>query len=121
MTDQNNTGKEEPSLGISEAERMARVRELLVGPAIADQSVVINQAIDSLSERIREQQETIATLRSRIQELEDSHRINTSKLQTRLLGVAEALLANDEDLRPRLTNNEAFNGKLDDDGGGDKT
>lgn len=121
MNDQSKADDTSPTVGISEAERMAKVRELLVGPAIADQSVVVNQLIDGLNVQVREQQETIAFLKSRIQELEDSQRIGIRRLQTRLLGAVEALLADDDDLLPRLSKNKFLSQKLDDDSVHDNT
>lgn len=108
MIEKKNTDSAAPGSGISEAERMAKIRELLVGPVIADESARVDQSFGRLNEFIREQQETIAALQTRIQELEDRQRVGMSRLHVRLLGLVEALLADEEAVRSRLTQSEVL-------------
>lgn len=114
MSDQRKTDDAAPASSFSEAERMAKIRELLVGPAIADQSERIGKSVEGLSESAREQQETIDALLARVQALEESQRAGMREQRMRLLGMMEALLADDEELRARLMRNEVLWSRLED-------
>ncbi|MDH3659803.1 MAG: hypothetical protein OEU92_07210 [Alphaproteobacteria bacterium] len=114
MNDQMKKDSAAPGAGISEAERMAKIRELLVGPIIADESARVDQSVGQLA---KQQEAAIAALQARIQELEDSQRIGMKRLQTRLLGIVEALLVDEEELRSRLRKSEALLPKLHGDRG----
>ena len=99
--------------GISEAERMAKIRELLVGPVIADESARVDQSVAGLKELVEEQHQIINTLQSRIRDLEGSQRADRKRARLELLGIAEALLADEEDIRSRIMQNEIFRSKLE--------
>ena len=103
--------------GISEAQRMAKIRELLVGPAIADESARVDQSFGRLDELVKDQQKAIAALQARIQELEESQRVDMKRFKMRLMSLAEALLADEEDVRARVMENETLLHKLESDGG----
>lgn len=79
--------------GISEAERMARIRELLIGPVVADEAARTAQSISTLDEAAKSQSETIASLQERIETLEKQRRVDIDQLRIRLLSLVEALLA----------------------------
>ena len=116
MIDQEKTNSA-PGTGISEAQRMAKIRELLVGPVIADESARVDQSFGRLDELVRQQQQTITALQARIQELEERHHAGMKRLQVRLLGMVETLLADEDDLRSRLMQSETLQPKLENDDG----
>lgn len=91
---------------ISEAERMARIRELLVGPSIADQSARVDQSVGRLDQTLADQAQAIATLKGRLDDLQARQRAETERLDLRLLGVVEALLADEQGLRARLAGSD---------------
>ena len=99
---------------ISEAERMAQIRELLVGPAIADESERVDKSFDRLSDLAKEQAETISALQARIQALEERQHADMRNHQTRLLGMMEVLLASEDEVRSRLKQHEALWSRLED-------
>ena len=106
MIEKKSTDSVAPGGGISEAQRMAKIRELLVGPVIADESAREDQSFDRLNDFVKQQQETITALQTRIQELEDRQSAGMSRLNARFLGVVEALLADEETVRSRLVQSE---------------
>ncbi|MGI9510841.1 MAG: hypothetical protein ACR2QJ_15985 [Geminicoccaceae bacterium] len=116
IIDQKHTSQSAPSAGISEAERMAKIRELLVGPVIADESARVDQSVARLDKLAKAQHETIIALQARIQEMEDRERINSKQVRMRLLGMVEALLADDDEVRSRLMKNETLLSRLESDG-----
>ncbi len=107
-----------PGSGISEAERMAKIRELLIGPALADESARMDRSVSRLDEAASVQRETVAGLQSRLDELEVRQSREIDRLQTRLLGLIEALLADEEEIRARLMHSDVLRTKLRD--GGDQ-
>lgn len=113
MTDHNTASDPGPDTGMSEAERMARIRELLVGPVIADESARVDQSFDQLKELVEEQHQTIIALQSRFRELEDTHRADVKRLRLSLLGMVETLLANEEDVRSRVMKNDTLRRELE--------
>lgn len=113
MIDDEKTSDAAQMAGFGEAERMAKIRELLVGPALADESARVDQSVSRLSELAKVQNETIAALQTRIQELEQTQRIGMDQLRLRLLGLVETLLADEEDLRARLAQNDMLMSRLD--------
>lgn len=113
--------KDLPAVGISEAERMAKIRELLVGPVIADESARVDEAVSQINDLLREQQETISQLKVRIGELEERQSVNNKQLRLRLLGVVETLLASEGDVGKRLSENQMLAAKLEDGGRRDGT
>lgn len=117
MTVQKETNKSAPVAGISEAERMEKIRELLVGPVIADESARVDEAVSRLNDLMRDQQESITKLQARIGELEGSQRAGMRQLQLRLLGMVEALLAKEEDVSARVKGNQLLSPELQDDDG----
>lgn len=113
MTNQTNASHPVPDADISEAERMARIRELLVGPVIADESARVDQSVAQLNELVEEQHQTIIALQSKFRELEDSHRADVKRLRLNLLGVVETLLADEEDVRSRVMQNATLRRELE--------
>ncbi|MGI9436422.1 MAG: hypothetical protein ACR2Q4_16610 [Geminicoccaceae bacterium] len=93
---------------MSEADRMARIRDLLVGPVIADESARRDQSIGRLDQTIAEHAEKLATLRSRLDDLQQVQRAETDRFNLRLLGIVEALLADENELRKRLAQSEVL-------------
>ena len=102
MTKSNAESKTAQAADLSESERMAKIRELLVGPVIADESARVDQSVDRLHVLVNEQRETITTLEGRIRDLEESHRIGMERLRLRFQGMVEALMASEDDLRARV-------------------
>ncbi len=98
---------------LSEAERMSRIRDLLVGPVIADEQARHEQSVSRLDQDLAAQAQTIAALTARISELEQSHRLEAERSNLRLLGMMEALLADERDLRARLVKCDPLRSKLD--------
>ncbi|NJO36261.1 MAG: hypothetical protein HC871_00030 [Rhizobiales bacterium] len=119
MNDKNETGGIMTTAGISESERMAKIRELLVGPVIADESARVDQSFDRLNQLLRDQRETISALQTRLQQLEENQQTDMQRLQVRLLGIVEALLADEEELRSRLAENGSLSARLDEIDGSD--
>lgn len=87
---------------------MAKIRELLLGPVIADESARVDESVDRLNELVREQQEAITALHAKIRELEDRQRAGMERFRVRLLGMVEAVLADEDDVRSRLKKNDAL-------------
>lgn len=115
MADQKGKTHGTPAIGISEAERMAKIRELLVGPVIADESARVDESVKNLSDLLTEQQKTISALQTRIQELENTQRAGAKQLRARILGIAESLLTSDKDLNARLASNPMLSSELAED------
>ncbi|MGI9488549.1 MAG: hypothetical protein ACR2RF_22250 [Geminicoccaceae bacterium] len=115
MNDQKKASQPTQGAGISEAERMAKIRELLVGPVIADESARVDQSVARLNELVEEQHQTIIALQSRLGELEDSQRVDMKRVRLGLLGIAETLLADEEDVRSRVMRNETLRQRLEND------
>lgn len=113
MTDKEKVSDPTPGTGISEAERMAKIRELLVGPIIADESARVDESVARLNELVEKQHQTIIALQSRLGELEDSQRTDMKRVRLSLLGIAETLLASDEDIRSRVMQNETLRQRLE--------
>jgi uncharacterized coiled-coil protein SlyX len=113
--------KDLPAVGISEAERMAKIRELLVGPVIADESARVDEAVSELNDLVRAQQEVISKLQVRIGELEELQRLNNKQLRLRMLGIVETLLADEADVSERLSGNQMLTAELEDDRKRDST
>lgn len=114
MTDPKTTSDSASTAGLSESERMAKIRELLVGPALADETARVDQSFDRMNRLVQEQQELIATLRAQLNRLEDRQKSDMQRMQIRLLGMIEALMANEDDLRSRLAQDDLLTRKLDD-------
>jgi|GEM_PF-7067618 len=121
MTGQKKASGVTPTVDISESERMAKIRELLVGPVIADESARVDQSVEHLNKLVREQREAISVLEARIRELEESQRVGMTRLRVRLLGMVEALLANEEDVRVRLAQNQTLLPELENNDASDGT
>ena len=113
MTDQQKTSEPAAAPGLSEAERMAKIRELLVGPAIADESERIDRSVDRLHDLVKEQQEALTALRTQVQELEDDQRRGIRQLRLRLLGIVESLIADEEDVRSRIMRHDILMSELE--------
>lgn len=114
MTDKENVGSHPTSsAGLSEAERMAKIRELLVGPVIADESARVDQSVAQLNELVEEQHQTIIALQSRCRELEDGRRADMKRVRLDLLGLVETLLADEEEVRSRVMQNETLRARLE--------
>jgi hypothetical protein len=108
-----------PASDISEADRMAKIRELLVSPVVADEAARTEQSINRLEETANIQRETIASLQGRIDDLEQRQRADVGRLRARLFGLVEAMLVDDEELRARLMRNDTLrsafqNGRAED-------
>ncbi len=91
---------------LSEAERMSRIRDLLVGPVIADEQARHDQSVGRLDQALTDQAQAIAALQTRIGELEQAQLAEIERLDLRLLGMMEALLVDQQSLRARLAENE---------------
>lgn len=113
MTQQEKTGEPTSAPGISEAERMAKIRELLVGPAIADESERIEKSVDRLNDLVKEQQEALAALRAQVEELESSQRTEIKQLRLRLLGIVETLIADEEDVHSRIKRHDMLHSEFE--------
>ena len=112
-------GDDAPASDISEAERMAKIRELLVSPVVADEAARTEQSISRLEETTSAQRETIASLQHRLDDLEQKQQADVEKLRTRLFGLVEVMLADDEELRARLMQSDVLrstfqNGRAED-------
>lgn len=115
LIDQKQASHPAPSAGISEAERMEKIRELLMGPVIADESARVDRSVSRLDELAKAQKESIIALQARVQELEERQRVGMKQMRMRMLGMVEALLADEEDVRARLLKNETLLSKLEGD------
>jgi len=91
---------------------MARIRELLVGPVVADEAARTAQSINTLDEAAKSQGDTIASLKLRIEELEGEQRASAEQLKMRLLGLVEAIFSDDREIRERLMKNELLRSKI---------
>jgi len=98
--------------GLSEAERMSRIRDLLVGPVIADETARRDESVSRLDRVLTEQSATISALQAQINELEAVRRAETERLDLRLLGILEALLTDEEGLRRRLAKSDQLKSYL---------
>ena len=85
---------------------MSRIRDLLDGPVIADETARRDESIGRLDRALADQSETIGTLLARIDDLEQAQRADAEKLNLRLLGMVEALLTDQENLRDRLAESD---------------
>lgn len=92
---------------------MSRIRDLLVGPVIADEQARHDQSVGRLDQALADQSETIAALKARIGELEQAQCAEIERLDLRLLGMMEALLVDQQSLRARLAENEQLKPYLD--------
>ena len=97
---------------LSEAERMARIRELLVAPVVADESARVGQSLERLERLLSEQVEKYARLSERLKRLESEQRADARRLDLRLLGVVDALLTDENGLRARVAGNELLRPQL---------
>jgi molecular chaperone GrpE (heat shock protein) len=123
---------------MSEAERMSRIRDLLMGPVIADQSAKVEQSVERLNTAITDQAtnqaKLVAELTARLERLEAEQRAavdklqseqrqaaerletaqqaSTERLQLRLLGLVDALLCDEADLRARINGNKLLAARL---------
>lgn len=113
MAETPKTKTSEVTESLSEAERMARIRDLLVGPVIADETVKRDESFARLDRVLAEQASMLSALRARMDSLEQAHRAETEGLQLRLLGVVEALLADESTLQARLERSEGLRSRLD--------
>lgn len=114
MTESTTTTSSEASLNLSEAERMARIRDLLVGPVIADETAKHEETVGRLDQTLADQSALIMALNARVDELEQAQRVETERLDLRLLGMVEALLADEQGLRHRLSKSEPLQSYLAD-------
>lgn len=108
MTEQKKPSEARPNAEISESERMAKIRELLVGPIIADESARVDQSVERLHEIVNEQRNLITTLEARLRDLEEKERNDMAQLRVRLFGMMEALLADEGDVRARIQQNQTL-------------
>ena len=115
IIDQKQASHPVPSAGISEAERMEKIRDLLMGPVIADESARVDKSVSRLDELAKAQKDSIIALQARVEELEERQRVGMKQIRTRLLGMVEALLADEEDVRSRLSKNETLLSKFEND------
>lgn len=115
MTETTKTNASETTQNLSEAERMSRIRDLLVGPVIADETARRDQSVSRLDHAIAGQSESIAALKARIGDLERAHRAETERLNLRLLGLVETLLTDEQTLRSRLSKSDHLKFNLGDD------
>ena len=92
---------------------MTKIRELLVGPVIADESARVDQSVARLKELIEEQHQTIVALEARLGELESDQRADIKRVRLGLLGIAETLLADEGDVRSRVMKNDALRQRLE--------
>ena len=119
MTESKKTSNVAPNAEISESERMAKIRELLVGPVIADESARVDQSVERLHEIVNEQRDLISTLEARLQGLEEKEQNDMARLRVRLFGMMEALLADEDDVRARIQQNQTLASKVNDESRGD--
>jgi hypothetical protein len=120
---------------MSEAERMSRIRDLLMGPVIADQSAKVEQSVERLNTAITDQAtnqaKLVAELTARLEaeqraavdklqseqrqaaeRLETAQQASTERLQLRLLGLVDALMCDEADLRARINGNKLLAARL---------
>ena len=99
--------------GLNEAERMARIRDLLVGPVIADESARVDQSLERIGSSLTDQGQALQQLTKRLERLEALQETEIRRLDLRLLGMAEALLADESSLRARIADNKQTGPALD--------
>ncbi len=97
---------------LSEAERMLRIRDLLVGPVIADESARRDQSVSRLDQALADQSALITALTARVHDLEQVQRAETARLDLRLLGIVESLLTDEQGLRSRVAKNDRLKAYL---------
>ncbi len=112
MADPSMTDTPGTAESLSEAERMSRIRDLLVGPVIADETARRDESVSRLDKALADQSETISALQARISDLEAEQRTETERLDLRLLGIVEALLTDEEALRKRLAKSDQLKSYL---------
>lgn len=100
--------------GISEADRMAKIRDLLLGPVIADESARVDRSVGRLDDLAKEQRGAIADLKRRLDEFEQQQRAEVERLEVRILGLVEALLADENEIRARLRQHDTLRSRLPD-------
>jgi hypothetical protein len=98
---------------MSEAERMLRIRDLLVGPESAKR----DESVARIDQTLADQSALIATLTARVSDLEQVQRAETARLDLRLLGMVESLLTDEQGLRARLAKSDPLRSYLGDLGG----
>lgn len=112
MSETAKTTSSETAQNLSEAERMARIRDLLVGPVIADETARRDQSVGRLDQALADQSSVITTLKARIDDLEQRQRVETERLDLRLLAMVESLLVDEEGLRRRLAKSDPLKSYL---------
>lgn len=112
MSEAAKTTSSETTHNLSEAERMARIRDLLVGPVIADETARRDQSVGRLDQALADQSSVITTLKARIDDLEQRQRAETERLDLRLLAMVESLLVDEEGLRRRLAKSDPLKSYL---------
>ena len=113
MAETSKTNASDVSEHLSEAERMSRIRDLLVGPVIADETARRDESVSRLDRTIAEQSESIKALQTRISELEASQRAETERLDLRLLGIVESLLTDEQGIRNRIARSDQLRSYLE--------
>lgn len=113
MTDTSKTNASNTEDNISEAERMSRIRDLLVGPVIADETARRDQSVSRLDQALADHSQTLSALQARINELEAAQERETRRQDLRLLGIVESLLTDEQGLRNRLAKNDQLKSYLD--------
>lgn len=93
---------------MSEAERMLRIRDLLVGPESAKR----DESVSRLDQALADQSALITALTARISDLERVQRAETARLDLRLLGIVESLLTDEQGLRSRVAKNDQLKAYL---------
>jgi hypothetical protein len=101
----NNT---ETTQNLSEAERMLRIRDLLVGPESAKR----DESVGQINQSLADQSALIAALTARVGDLEREQRAETARLDLRLLGIVESLLTDEPGLRMRLAKSDRLRAYL---------
>ena len=95
---------------MSEAERMLRIRDLLVGPESAKR----DESVNKLNSALADQGALIEALTARVRDLEQEQRAETARLDLRLLGIVESLLTDEQGLRSRVAKNDRLRSYLSD-------
>ena len=113
MTETSKTNASNVADHLSEAERMSRIRDLLVGPVIADETARRDESVGRLDRLIADQSEKISALQKRISELEAVQRAETERLDLRLLGIIESLITDEQKLRSRLAKSDQLRSYLE--------
>lgn len=106
MAEPSKTNASEATQNLSEAERMLRIRDLLVGPVIADESARRDQSVSRIDQALVDQAALIAALTARVNDLEQVQRAETARLDLRLLGIVESLFTDEQGLRSRVAKND---------------